>query len=78
MAPDSLGVASAKKALIENLAHGFAPVRREAARALAKLGSSAAIPALQALATDIDPLVRAAAAEALRAPANELTPAPAK
>lgn len=61
-----LGAASATKALVENLAHGFAPVRRESARALGKLRAESAVPALTKLANDIDPLVRSAANDAVR------------
>jgi hypothetical protein len=56
----------AADALAKNLEHGFAPVRREAARALGALKHVSALPALEKLADgDIDPLVRARAAESL-------------
>ncbi len=52
------------EALEKNLDHGFAPVRREAARALGALKHVPATSALEKLADgDIDPLVRARAAE---------------
>jgi thiol-disulfide isomerase/thioredoxin len=69
-------VEGARGALVAALGDGNPSVRREAARALAKLGvpsgddgddadDSGARAALEALAGDHDPLVRAAAAEAL-------------
>ncbi|MFN0243587.1 MAG: redoxin family protein [Planctomycetota bacterium] len=49
------------------LSHGFAPLRREAAVALGKLGVKASAEFLQACARDLDPAVRAAALQALQA-----------
>ncbi len=58
----ALGMQSTIGALEKNLAHGYAPVRREAARALAVLDKQAGKAELARLAEhDIDPLVRAAA-----------------
>lgn len=56
-----------REKLEKNLAHGFAPVRIEAARALGALRAREAKAALTACANDLDPRVRAAVAEALRA-----------
>lgn len=56
-----------REKLEANLAHGFAPVRIEAARALGALRAREAKTALAARANDLDPRVRAAVAEALRA-----------
>jgi thiol-disulfide isomerase/thioredoxin len=59
----AVGLSSAVAALEKNLAHGYAPVRREAARALMALDAKAARASLAPLADhDLDPLVRAAAA----------------
>lgn len=55
------GLAVAVSALEKNLEHGFAPVRREAARALAAIDVKAARERLARMARhDVDPLVRAA------------------
>lgn len=56
------GLDAALPALVKNLEHGFAPVRREAARALGLFQYKPALDALTKLARDdIDPLVRGAA-----------------
>jgi HEAT repeat protein len=59
-----LKTALAAAALIRCLDNGYAPLRREAARALGKLGSKDAVDRLNALSHDLDPLVRDAAKEA--------------
>jgi thiol-disulfide isomerase/thioredoxin len=57
------GLAAAAEALEKCLDHGYAPVRREAARALKELAPKAASARLAVLAVhDVDPHVRAAAA----------------
>ena len=62
-----VGLDAAADKLMENLEHGFAPVRREAARALGALRHEPALQRLEKLAEhDIDPLVRASAAESVR------------
>ena len=59
----AVGLSTAVPALEKNLSHGYAPVRREAARALKVLDAKAALESLAPLAAhDVDPLVRAAAA----------------
>jgi thiol-disulfide isomerase/thioredoxin len=60
-----LKVAGASTALIECTNHGYAPLRREAARALGAIGASDAASRLDALTHDSDPLVRDAAKDAL-------------
>lgn len=60
-----LKAVQASPALVECLSSGNAALRREAARALGKLGSKDAVDRLNALSHDLDPLVRAAAKEAL-------------
>lgn len=56
--------------LIENAGHGFAPLRRECAHALGRLGQKEARATLETLTRDLDPLVathaRAALAELAR------------
>ncbi len=56
--------------LIENATHGFAPLRRECAHALGRLGRKEARATLETLTRDLDPLVathaRAALAELAR------------
>ncbi|MBI5362750.1 MAG: HEAT repeat domain-containing protein [Planctomycetes bacterium] len=64
-AAGELRVADALEKLAENARHGFAPLRREVARALKKLGKPAARPTLELLAKDFDPLVRIEARTAL-------------
>jgi thiol-disulfide isomerase/thioredoxin len=59
-AAGKMKLAAAEKALVANLEHGFAPVRREAARALLEIGADPKLDGLVKLAHDIDPLVRAA------------------
>jgi thiol-disulfide isomerase/thioredoxin len=60
-----LKAAGAGTVLIESLANGYAPLRREAARALGKIGSKEAVAGLNALTHDLDPLVREAAKDSL-------------
>jgi thiol-disulfide isomerase/thioredoxin len=63
-----LKLAGARGALIECTSHGYAPLRREAARALGLLvatDSAGAAGRLEALTRDYDPLVREAAKDAL-------------
>lgn len=60
------GARQAGPALIQCLKSGFAPLRREAARALGRLKIADATEPLRALANDIDPLVRDAVGTALQ------------
>jgi thiol-disulfide isomerase/thioredoxin len=60
-----LNAAAAAPALADCLSHGYAPLRREAARALGKLKAHDSIARLRTLSIDLDPLVREAAADAL-------------
>ena len=60
-----MNATAAAPALQESLGHGYAPLRREAARALGKLKAQDTIARLRTLSIDLDPLVREAAAEAL-------------
>lgn len=64
-AAGELRLAGALPKLVETASHGFAPLRRETARALRKLGAPAARPTLEMLAKDRDPLVRVEARTAL-------------
>jgi len=57
--------ATAVPALIELATHGFAPLRRECARALGRLRAETARAVLEQLARDFDPSVRAQAVTAL-------------
>src|SRR5439155_1472002 len=59
------GVRDAEPKLVDLLKSGFATQRREAARAIGALGHAEGAAALRALAREMDPLVRAAAQEAL-------------
>jgi hypothetical protein len=59
-----VGLEKAVPSLVKDLEHGFAPVRREAARALGYLHHVPALGALEKMSVeDIDPLVRARATE---------------
>jgi hypothetical protein len=62
-----VGLAKTVPSLITNLGHGFAPVRREAARALGRLHAVSALDVLAKMAVeDVDPLVRARADESAK------------
>jgi thiol-disulfide isomerase/thioredoxin len=67
----AVGVVGLEKAvpmLVKDLDHGFAPVRREAARALGRLKQTAVQARLGTMAVqDVDPLVRNCAAESAEA-----------
>jgi hypothetical protein len=62
-----VGLTKTVPSLTASLGHGFAPVRREAARALGRLHAVDALTLLEKLAAqDDDPLVRARAAESVQ------------
>jgi thiol-disulfide isomerase/thioredoxin len=61
-----LKIAPASAALIACLDNGYAALRREAARALGKIGAKEASDRLNMCAHDIDPLVREASSEAVK------------
>jgi HEAT repeat protein len=61
-----LKIASASAALVACLDNGYAALRREAARALGKIGAKEASNRLNMCAHDIDPLVREASSEAVK------------
>jgi thiol-disulfide isomerase/thioredoxin len=65
-AAGALQLAEAEPDLVANLKHGFAPLRRESARALERLGTESARKELATLAHDLDPLVRALAPRAAK------------
>jgi len=60
-----LKIAPASAALVACLDNGYAALRREAARALGKIGAKEASQRVSACAHDIDPLVREAVSDAL-------------
>lgn len=62
-----VGLAKTVPSLVANLGHGFAPVRRESARALGRLHAVSALDVLAKMAVeDFDPLVRARADESAK------------
>jgi thiol-disulfide isomerase/thioredoxin len=63
-----VGLEKAIPSLIASLGHGFAPVRREAARALGRLHAADSLAELEKMAKDDDdPLVRQSADESVKA-----------
>ena len=64
-ATGELRVTEAVPRLAELSEHGYGPLRREVARALKRIGSKDALPALERLARDADPNVSAEARTAL-------------